>query len=88
MRERILVAQPKSYAQRKEVAGQMCQRLDIDLPTLIDGLDDAVGQAYGAWPDRIYLVGKDGRIAYQGGPGPRGFIPEELEDAILIETAE
>jgi hypothetical protein len=37
-----------------------------------------VEQAYAAWPDRIYVVGTDGRIAYKGGPGPRGFSAEEL----------
>jgi hypothetical protein len=26
------------------------------------------------------VVGVDGRIAYMGGPGPRGFKPEEVED--------
>jgi len=29
-------------------------------------------------PDRLYLVGRDGRIAYRGAPGPFGFIATEL----------
>lgn len=64
----------------------MCHALEINLPTLIDGLDDAVGRAYAAWPDRLYLIGKDGRIAYKSDPGPRGFKPEELAEAIAIKT--
>jgi len=63
----------------------MCTKLELDIPTLIDGLDDAVGKAYSAWPDRLYVVGADGRIAYKGKPGPFGFKPEELEVAIREE---
>jgi cytochrome oxidase Cu insertion factor (SCO1/SenC/PrrC family) len=58
--------------------------LDLDpIPALIDDLDDAVSTAYAAWPDRLYLIDRDGRIAYHGGRGPFGFDPEELEQAIL-----
>ena len=81
----ILVEQPKSLEERIEIATQMCTALKIKLPPLVDTLDDKVNKAYSAWPDRLYLVGRDGRIAYQGGPGPRGFRPDELEAAIKQE---
>ena len=48
-------------------------------------LAEHAAAAYGAWPDRLYLVGRDGRIAFQGGTGPFGFLPEELEAAIEEE---
>lgn len=82
-RENILVAQPKSLPEREQVAAQMCAKLKINLPTLIDGLDDKAAKDFSAWPDRLYLVGKDGAIAYKGAPGPGGFKPEDLERAIL-----
>jgi len=56
--------------------------MHIRMPVLLDALDNRVARAYGGWPDRLYLVGKDGRIAWQGEPGPFGFKPEELESAI------
>lgn len=59
--------------------------LDLPLPALVDRLDDRVNKAYGAQPDRLYLVGKDGKIAYAGAPGPRGFDPDEWEAAIRRE---
>jgi len=40
---------------------------------------------YAGWPDRLYLIGKNGRIAFKGGPGPKGFLPAELEAAIKAE---
>jgi hypothetical protein len=44
-------------------------------------------EAYNALPDRLYLIGKDGRIAFKGGHGPLGFKPAELEAAIETELA-
>ncbi len=58
------------------------------MPVLVDNMDDLVSEAYDAWPDRLYLVGKDGRIAYHGGRGPFGFDPDELEEAIRDELAQ
>ena len=57
------------------------------MPAAIDGVDNAVASAYGGWPDRLYLIGSDGRIVFQGGEGPFGFKPDELERAIAQEFA-
>ncbi|HXA49297.1 MAG TPA: deiodinase-related protein, partial [Candidatus Acidoferrum sp.] len=37
---------------------------------------------YTGWPDRLLLIGKDGRVVYRSEPGPFGFHPAELEQAI------
>ncbi len=86
VRQNILVKQPTTYIERIAVAKTMCTKLDLKLPPLIDHLNDQVNQAYNAEPDRLYLVGIDGKIAYQGGHGPRGFKPAELEQAIKKVT--
>ena len=72
----------QSIEERREVAGQCEVALQYGIPTLVDELDDAVMTAYAASPDRLYLVGIDGRIAYAGGRGPWGFRPGELKKAI------
>ena len=43
--------------------------------------------AYGGWPDRLYLIGRDGRIAFQGEEGPFGFKPAKLAAAIDAELS-
>jgi hypothetical protein len=48
-------------------------------------MQDTTSRAYAAFPDRLYLVGKDGKLVYTGGKGPRGFKPDELEDALRSE---
>jgi iodothyronine deiodinase-like protein len=52
------------------------ERLGLTLPVFVDQMDDAVSNAFAAWPERIYVVGADGRIADVGGPGPFEFDPD------------
>jgi hypothetical protein len=51
----------------------------VTMPAGIDSDDGVARRAYAAWPDRLYAVGMDGRVAYQGAPGPMGFKVAELE---------
>lgn len=83
-----LILEPVTTEERMKVAQQCMTALELKrIPTLVDEVDDGVGKAYAAWPDRLFLVGKDGRIAYAGGRGPFGFRPPELEKAIRSELA-
>jgi hypothetical protein len=45
-------------------------------------MDNAVNQAYAAWPTRLYLVGLDGKVVYRGGVGAFEFKPAALEKEI------
>ena len=85
--EGIAVADPTSLAERAELAEACALRLKIRMPVLLDGPDDTVARQYGGWPDRLYLVGRDGRIAFQGEEGPMGFAAQHLELAIVDELA-
>ncbi len=64
---------------RAENARACAATLKLSVPTVVDRDDNAVNAAYAGWPDRLYVVGADGRIAYKGGPGPGGFRPAEVE---------
>ena len=83
-REEIALADPTSLDQRAAAADACVVRLGTRIPVLLDDVGDAVALAYGGWPDRLYLVGRDGRVAFQGERGPEGFKPEQL--ALAIET--
>ena len=52
---------------------------------MLDDIDDTASTAYASLPDRLYLVGKDGEIAFAGDKGPRGFKPDLLPKAIEVE---
>lgn len=81
-REGILFAQPKSFDERSEIAQVCSLRLELSIPTLVDDLENSTDLKYYALPDRLFLIGRDGRIAYRGAPGPFGFVASELEQAI------
>lgn len=83
-----IVEDPLTTYERRQVARVCMSRLALEeLPAVVDEIDDGVADAYAAHPDRLYLVGRDGRVAYRGGPGPFGFDPDELEAAIARELA-
>jgi hypothetical protein len=80
--QEILYAQPKTEAERVEVASACMIAMQLEMPMLLDEMTNEVDTAYKALPERLYLVGADGRIAYRGGPGPFQFDPDEWEQAI------
>ena len=77
-----LVEDPITDAERLAVAGACRDRLDLPMPTLVDGVDDAVCKAYGGWPDRLYVIGRDGKVAFAGAEGPFGFDVDAWSKAI------
>lgn len=80
--DQVLVHQHRSMEERVEVGNRCMLKLALELPALVDEMDDAVASAYGAVPERLYLIGRDGRIAYKGGMGPIFFRPLEFEERI------
>ena len=83
-----IVEEPRTLAERNQVASACLARLAMEpMPALVDGVDNAVDEAYRAAPDRLYLVGRGGRIAFRGRPGPFGFDPDALAEAIEKELA-
>jgi hypothetical protein len=82
-----VVENPDTEEQRHAVAKLCVDDLGLTLPTVVDGMDNSTNLAYGAWPDRLYVIGADGRVAWQGEPGPRGFEPDSLEAALKATLA-
>jgi len=81
------IAEHVSLAERGAAARQCLSALALEpMPALLDDMDDTVSRAYEAWPDRLYLIGRDGTVAFQGEPGPRGFEPEALAAVLEREV--
>ena len=45
-------------------------------------MDGAAEKAYSAWPSRVYLVGRDGRVAFDSRLGEQDFRAADFEAAI------
>ncbi len=82
VRDNVLFATPTTMEQRENIAGSCVRKLGIKFPAVVDGVDNKTEQAYTGWPDRLYLIDRDGKIVFKSKPGPFGFHPEQLEAAI------
>ena len=71
----VLVASTRTLDERVDVAGVCMTKLGIELPAVVDGPDNAVERAYTGWPDRLYVIDRDGAIAHKSAAGPFGFKP-------------
>jgi hypothetical protein len=78
----VLVASTKTLDERTNVAGMCVRDLGIELPALVDAPDNRVERAYAGWPDRLYVIGREGKVEYKSAPGPFGFKPAEVKQAL------
>jgi Iodothyronine deiodinase len=69
------IKQHTTYSERCSVATKLLSDKNLNIPTLADDMNDTANNAYKGWPDRIFLVRKDGKLAVAGKRGPWGFKP-------------
>ncbi len=77
--ENVIFEQPETADERAEVAAACMLRYNFSFPMLLDGMDNDAEHKYQSWPDRLYIIGGDGKIAYRGGMGPLYFDVDEFE---------
>jgi len=82
LKEKISVASPRTLEQRCSLAETCLTKLTLRIPPLVDDLANSTEIAYTAWPDRIYVLDREGNIAYKGYPGPYGFKPAEMAETL------
>jgi amphi-Trp domain-containing protein len=64
------LSQPSSMEERATNARTCRVTRSVSMPILLDTMDDAVSRAYAGSPNRVYLIGEDGRIVFRDKPGP------------------
>ncbi len=69
------IKQHTNFGERCAVAERLVKEKKLTIPCLIDNMDDKANKAYQAYPDRVFLIRKDGRLAVAGDRGPWGFAP-------------
>lgn len=74
----IVFAQPTTFGERRDIAKQCSGELSLTMTCLVDDMENTVDEAYAAWPERLFVVDQDGRIAYAGDQGPWGFKPDDV----------
>jgi type I thyroxine 5'-deiodinase len=79
LKDDVLVASTTTKDERYNVAGLCVKNLGIELPALVDEADNRVERDYTGWPDRLYVIDRDGRIAHKSDAGPFGFKPAAVQ---------
>ena len=82
IKDQVVFASPKNEEERAFIAGACVRKLGIKFPAVLDEFGNSTEQAYTGWPDRIYLIDGNGRIAFKTKPGPFGFKPDDLAAAL------
>ena len=80
VKEDVVISQPKDDVERNAAATTCSARLNLTMPVLVDQIDNLVDGLYAGWPERMFVIGRDGKIAYAGKQGPWGFKAEEVAD--------
>ena len=80
--EDIIVDEPVTDAARTEVASACQIALDLQLPMLVDSIDNDIDSKYVGLPMRQFLIDADGKIAYAGAKGPFGWDDEAFEKTL------
>jgi Iodothyronine deiodinase len=83
VKDGVLFASPRTDQERTSAAVACVRKLDIRLPALLDSIDNPTERLYTAWPDRMYLIDRRGRVAFKSAPGPFGFSVRDLEQALI-----
>jgi tetratricopeptide (TPR) repeat protein len=81
-REGVSLAPPANLNEKREHAEFCLRKLNLPWAAVVDGMDGAAETAYQAWPSRLYVIGRDGRVAFNSRLGELDFRPAELEGAL------
>ncbi len=81
-KDAVLFRRHRSMEERVQVGEACMVKMALEMPAVVDEMDDAVTKNYAAMPERLFLIGTDGKVAYRGGMGPMFFRPKEWEAAI------
>ena len=73
VKDKVVFASPKDFEERTTVADACVRNLRIEFPAVVDDLNNSTEVAYTGWPDRLYVIDREGRIVFKSRPGPFGF---------------
>jgi hypothetical protein len=80
--DKVVFNRPREWHARRAIADACCTRLNLSIPCVVDTIDNTVDNLYAGWPERMFVIDRDGRVAYAGKQGPWGFSPEEVDSAL------
>ena len=68
----VEIVQHRTLQERCQAAEMLKKSSGCGIPILVDTMDNEATQAYGAYPERLFIV-QDRKIVYEGGTGPHNY---------------
>jgi peroxiredoxin len=76
-----------SFEQKLDYARDLKRLEDVRFPILIDSLDGKIHRSYGAWPNALFVIHKDGRLVLRSNMTNHRELRQFLEDLAAAEQA-
>jgi len=83
-REGIDLADAATFEQKRGYAASCVRKLKVPYTAAVDALDNGTEKAYVAWPSRVYLVDKEGRVAFNSLLDELNFDASSLDAALQL----
>lgn len=85
--DEVVYETPHTDDERADIAAACQIDLDLEMPMLIDSIDNDVEDKYFSKPIRLFVIDANGTITFNGAPGPHKFDPDAWEAAIKEQIA-
>lgn len=82
LKDDVIYNQPKTLEEREEMAQVCALHLPMDIPMLLDDIDNHIDTLYAALPERLYLLDAEGIVRFRTVVGSPGFDVPAWEEAI------
>ena len=76
-----------SWEQKLTAARALKELEDVRFPILVDSLDGKIHRSYGAWPNALFVIHKDGRLIFRCNMANDRELRQFLEDLMIAEDA-
>jgi len=78
----VCFKQPKTMEERLKIVKAFRAKHTLNMPIFIDQMDDLCSYLFRASPERLFVI-QNGKMLFQGGPGPSKYLPEDLDDFLV-----
>ncbi len=79
------IIDPRNYGERCMAAGLFISEGNITIPVIIDNMNNSVKDDYNGWPERVFVINKNGLLAFASHKGTDGFKDGLKETSIWLE---
>jgi peroxiredoxin len=77
----------RTFAQKLSYARELRDLEKVELPIIVDSLDGRIHQAYGSWPNALFVIHKDGRLVFRSNAANHAELSGFLERLLAGEAA-